>query len=103
DICSDVSQNGLKALRELPEQEFQHVSTLGERATSYNRNYPGAGIVHWRFDHPVGLSNDLEKQLREFRIVRDQILQRLRLFVLVHSRPRVAAPVTSLSMVRTAR
>ena len=37
---------------------------------------------NWRFDDPAGLSNDPGKQLREFRIIRDQILQRLRLFVL---------------------
>jgi len=102
EIGIDVEQKALKSLQQLPEEEFQYVITLGEPAPSYDRNFPGAEIVHWRFDRPVGLSNDLEKQLREFRIVRDQILQRLRLFVLVHSRPRAAAPGTPLSMVRTA-
>jgi len=36
-------------------------------------------------------------QLRAFRIVRDQIAQRLRLFVIVHVRQRTLAPGTTFS------
>ncbi|HKA18591.1 MAG TPA: hypothetical protein VKN18_09745 [Blastocatellia bacterium] len=98
EIGIDVEQKAPESLEQLPDEQFQYVITLGERAPSYDRNFPGAEIVHWRFDHPLGLANDLEKQLRGFRIVRDQIVQRLRLFVLVHARPRAAG--TSLSRVQ---
>ena len=97
EIGIDVEQKALNSVQQLPDEEFHYVITLGERAPSYDRNFPRAEIVHWRFDHPIGLSNDPEKQLREFRIVRDQILQRLRLFVLVQVRPQNSSRPAPLS------
>ena len=102
EIGIDGEQKEPQLVQQLLEEKFHYVITMGERAPSYDRNFPGAEIAHWRFDHPVELSNDPQKQLREFRIVRDQILQRLRLFVLVHSRPQPGAPGTSLSRVQKA-
>lgn len=52
----------------------------------HNLMFQGAETIHWRVDDLVHSSNDPEKQLRAFRTVRDQIAQRLRLFVIVHVR-----------------
>jgi arsenate reductase len=91
EIGLDLASKTPKSVQELAEEEFDYVITLGERPPFHNRNFGRAEIVHWKFDNPSVNSNDSEKQLREFRVVRDQILQRLRLFVLVHARPATSA------------
>lgn len=85
EIGIDLVQKTPKTVHQLSGQEFDYVITLGRHALSCEREFPGAEIVHWKFDDPCG-PEDPERQLREFRIIRDQILRRLRLFVLVHVR-----------------
>ena len=88
EIGIDLSQKTPKSVHQLVDEEFDYVITLGRRALSCDRNFPCAEIVHWKFDEPGG-SGDPEGQLRELRMIRDQILQRLRLFVLVHVRGQI--------------
>jgi len=57
--------------------------SLGERSTSQGRDSGSAELIYWKFDDLVAISDDPEKQLRAFRMVRDQIAQRFNLFVLV--------------------
>jgi len=92
EIGIDLERETRQSVQELPDAEFDYVITLGERAPSVHRNFGRAEIVHWRFDNPAA-SKDPERRLRDFRVARDQILQRLRLFVLVHARP-LATPAT---------
>lgn len=86
----------VKQLRE--ELEFDYVISLGESVPSHGRNFPRAQVVHWTFAAPGELSDDRDKQLRSFRMVRDQILRRLRLFVLVHVPSQMPAQPAALSM-----
>ena len=74
---------GTGAVQELAEDQFDYVISLGERAISQCRDFGSAELIHWKFDDLVTLSDDPEKQLRAFRMVRDQIAQRFNLFVLV--------------------
>ena len=97
EIGIDLGQKTPKSLHQLLNEEFDYVITLGTCALSSNRNFPCAEVVHWKFDEPGG-PDDPEKQLREFRTIRDQILQRLRLFVLVHVRSQIPSKPTTLSM-----
>jgi ArsR family transcriptional regulator len=97
EIGIDLGQTTRKSVQQLPDKEFDYVITLGERAPSYDRIFTSAQNVHWKFEDPSGL-DDPDKQLRRFRMLRDQILQRLRLFVLVHVRPQIPSRPATLSM-----
>jgi arsenate reductase len=97
EIGIDLGQKAPKSVHQLLSKEFDYVFTLGTRALSSDRNFPCAEVVHWKFDEPGG-PDDPEKQLGEFRRIRDQILQRLRLFVLVHVRSQIPSKPTALSM-----
>jgi len=97
EVGIDLGQNTPKSVPPLLDEEFDYVITLGRRGLSFDRKFPCAEIVHWKFDEPVS-PDDLERQLRELRIIRDQILQRLRLFVLVHVRSQIPSGPTTLSM-----
>jgi ArsR family transcriptional regulator len=96
EIRVDVVQKTPKSVRQLSSQGFDYVITLGRQALSCERKFPGAEIVHWKFEDPCG-PDDPERQLREFQIIRDQILQRLRLFVLVHVRSQIPSRAAGLS------
>ena len=98
EVGIDLGQKMPKSLQQIPDEEFDYVITLGEVAPSYQRKFSRAETVHWKFDRPSGRSIDPEKQLRQFRTVRDQILQRLRLFVLVHVRRQSPSRPAVLSM-----
>lgn len=91
----DLGQKTTKSVDQLLDKELDYVITLGPRVPSCERKFRSAEIVHWKFADP-GKADDPVRQLREFRIIRDQILQRLRLFVLVHVRPQnPSRPATS--------
>jgi protein-tyrosine-phosphatase len=96
EIGVDLGQKTPKSVNHLLNEEFDYVITLGSRTLSCDRKFPYAEVVHWKFADLRG-ANDPEKQLREFRAVRDQILQRLRLFVLVHVRSQFPSRPTTLS------
>lgn len=59
-------------------QLFDHVITVCERAKQNYPVFPGAEPIHWGFDDPVESNGD---ELTAFRRVRDEILQRIRLFL----------------------
>ena len=97
EIGIDLGQKTPKSVNQLLSEDFDYVITLGRRALSCDRKFPCAEVVHWKFDDPRAL-DDPERQLREFRTIRDQILQRLRLFVLVHFRSQNPSRPNTLSM-----
>jgi protein-tyrosine-phosphatase len=97
EIGIDLGQKTAKSAHQLPDERFDYVITLGRRALCCDQKFPCAEVVHWKFDDPGG-PDDPERQLREFRTIRDQILQRLRLFVLVHVRSQIPSGPTTLSM-----
>jgi protein-tyrosine-phosphatase len=84
-----------RTVQELENDDFDYVITLGERATEHCRNFTRAEMIHWKLNDLVAMPNDPEKQLRAFRLVRDQIAQRLNLFVLVLTRPASFRPALS--------
>jgi len=82
EIDIDVSGQTSKDVGVFAGQEFDYVITVCDRAKQACPVFPGAMPIHWGFDDPAEDAASPEKQLRTFRRVRDEILARLRLFVL---------------------
>ena len=81
----DVGDRTAKTTDDIINLPFDFVITLSEPAKTERPDFPGAALIHWQFDDPSVIS-DPDKQLRLFRSLRDQIAQRVRLFVLVQTR-----------------
>src|SRR5262245_19169463 len=86
----DLSRKTPQSAQELTDDGFDCVITLDEHTAQAYSNCHRAETIHWKFDDPIA-SSDPEQQLRAFRMVRDQIAQRLRLFVIVHVRSLTSA------------
>jgi arsenate reductase (thioredoxin) len=84
EIGIDVSQQRSKDVREFQTQTFDYVITVCDRAKQNCPIFPGAEPIHWGFDDPAE-AQPLEQE-RAFRRVRDEIQQRLRLFLLSSKR-----------------
>src|SRR5262249_42433880 len=104
EIGIELSQKARKHVEDLKDEKFDFVITLDERSAGAYRNSKHTETIHWRIDDPASMdAGEPEKQLRVFRMVRDQIAQRLRLFVIVHVRSQTASQLATLSMTTGAR
>jgi arsenate reductase len=65
---------------QLLDQKFDYIITVCDRAKQQCPIFPGAEPIHWGFDDPAEAGDDT--QLEVFRRVRNEIQQRLRLFLL---------------------
>lgn len=68
-----------KSLEEFRGQTFDFVITTCNEAQEACPQWPGARMVHWTFADPAAVPP--EEQLEAFRRTRNELLQRLRLFV----------------------
>jgi arsenate reductase len=75
----DVSTHTSKDMAQFVGQKFDYVITVCDRAKQQCPVFPGAVPIHWGFEDPA--EADLPRQLEAFRRVRDEIRQRLRLFL----------------------
>ena len=75
----DVSQQRSKDVQEFQGQKFDYVITVCDRARQNCPVFPGVQPIHWGFDDPAEAAT--EDQPKIFAKVRDEILQRLRLFL----------------------
>ena len=82
EIGIDVAQHRSKDVSELPNQEFDYVITVCDRAKEHCPIFPGAAPIHWGFDDPAEAPAD--RQVETFRRVRDEIRRRLNLFLLAN-------------------
>jgi len=80
----DVSRHTSKDVKEFIGQSFDRVITVCDRAREQCPIFPGAESIHWEFDDPADVPP--ERQLQAFRNVRDEIRQRIRLFLIGTSR-----------------
>ncbi len=63
-------------------EQFDFVMTVCDRANESCPIFPGATErIHWSFDDPSAATGTDEEKLRAFRVVRDAIEQRLRMFL----------------------
>jgi thioredoxin type arsenate reductase len=79
EIGIDVSRHTSKSLDEFIGQSFDYVITVCDRAKQQCPVFPGAAPMHWGFDDPA--EADAEEQIIVFRRVREEISQRIRLFL----------------------
>jgi protein-tyrosine-phosphatase len=91
EIGIDLDKKVPRSMQAVSDARFDYVITLDDTTAKLNPRFQGAETIHWKIDDPIARSKDPEEQLRHFRMVRDQIAQRLRLFVIVHVRPQQAA------------
>ena len=82
EIDIDVSGHTSKDVKEFLDQKFDYVITVWDRAKTQCPIFPGAEPIHWGFVDPAEAPP--ERQLDTFRRVRDEIRQRLRLFLLAN-------------------
>jgi arsenate reductase (thioredoxin) len=80
DIAAQTSQDVSTFL----DQKFDYVITVCDRAKQSCPVFPGAAPIHWGFDDPAEMTGSREAQLKTFQRVRDEILNRIRLFVLAN-------------------
>ena len=82
EIGIDISHHRSKSVDEFAGQEFDYVITVCDNANEQCPLFPGnVKRIHWSFDDPAKASGDEEARLAVFRRVRDEILDRFRLFV----------------------
>ena len=82
EIGIDISHQNSKSVDTFSGQEFDYVITVCDNAKEQCPVFPGrTNRIHWSFADPAAAEGDDELRLAVFRKVRDEILQRLRLFV----------------------
>ncbi len=87
DIGIDISGQHSKSVDEFSGQEFDYVITVCDNANEQCPIFPGnTKRIHWSFDDPAATQGDEETRLAVFRRVRDEIMNRLRLFVTASAR-----------------
>src|SRR5215813_3873655 len=82
EIGIHISPQRSKSVDEFSGQPFDYVITVCDNANEQCPIFPGnTKRIHWSFDDPAAAEGDEPTRLAVFRRVRDEILQRLGLFV----------------------
>jgi arsenate reductase (thioredoxin) len=82
EVGIDISRQESKDVSIYAKDKFDYVITVCDRAKQACPVFPGAEPIHWGFDDPADAPSD--RQLEMFRRVRDEIRQRLDLFLLAN-------------------
>lgn len=77
----DVGQQRSKDVGGLSGQQFDHVITVCDSARQECPVFPGTTSEHWSLPDPADAKGGDQDRLQLFRRVRDEISQRVRLFV----------------------
>jgi arsenate reductase len=83
-IGIDISRHLAKNVAAFKGQAFDYVITLCDRAGKTCLASPDAASIHWAFEDPTRATGAREDQLRVFQRVRDELMNRIRLFVLAN-------------------
>lgn len=82
EIGVDISANRSKSVDDFVDQPFDYVITVCDNANEQCPVFPGnAERIHWSFEDPAAIHGDETKRLGIFRRVRDEIRERLKVFV----------------------
>lgn len=80
EVGIDVRAQTSKEVGQFLNQKFDYVITVCDRAKQHCPIFPEAEPIHWGFDDPADAPAERQKEV--FRRVRDEITQRLRLFLI---------------------
>lgn len=81
-IGIDISGHRSKSVDEFAGQQFDYVITVCDNANQNCPIFPGeTQRIHWSIDDPASVEGDEERKLAVFRSARDELRDRLRLFV----------------------
>jgi len=82
EIGIDISSHRSKSVDEFSNDQFDYVITVCDNANEQCPVFPGSTKrIHWSFEDPAAADGDENARLAVFCRVREEILQRLRLFV----------------------
>ncbi len=84
DIGIDISRHRSKGLEAFAGQNFDFVITVCARAQEKCPRWPGVEYIHWSIDDPAAVEGDEEKRHRAFSLARDELRQRIGLFLLAN-------------------
>lgn len=78
----DITNHRSKSVDDFVDQPFDYVITVCDNANEQCPVFPGnAERIHWSFEDPAAIHGDETKRLGIFRRVRDEIRERLKVFV----------------------
>ncbi len=84
EIGIDISGQRSKSVDEFAGQDFDYVITVCDNANERCPIFSGnTKRIHWSFDDPAAAEGDEAARLAVFRRVRDEIREKLRLFISV--------------------
>ena len=93
DVGIDISDARSKHLDEFIADRFDYVITVCDRARETCPVFPGEPQrIHWSFPDPAAVEGTEEERLRAFRRVRDELTQRLRVWITAVTSARRASP-----------
>lgn len=85
ELSIDISRHTSKSLAAFDGQKFDYLITVCDNAREACPTYAGATEqLHWSFDDPAQASGTDEQKMAAFRRVRDEIRQRIQLFLANH-------------------
>ena len=79
EVGIDIAGQSSKDVAKYDGQQFDYVITVCDRAKQNCPIFPGAAPIHWGFDDPAEATG--EQQTIVFRRVREELFQRIRLFL----------------------
>ena len=87
DLGIDISNHWSKSVDEFIGEDFDYVITVCDKASEQCPIFPGnTDRIHWSFIDPAAAEGDEAARLAVFRRVRNEIQQRLRLFLATQKR-----------------
>jgi thioredoxin type arsenate reductase len=87
EVGIDVSDHTSKSLDIYLDDEFDYIITVCDSANEACPTFPGDyQRIHWSFDDPAAAQGSEDERLNVFRRVRQEIRQRVSLFVNAHRR-----------------
>ena len=86
----DISSHRSKSVATFASESFDFVITVCDRARQRCPQWPGqVDYIHWSIDDPAVVEGSEEDRLKAFRRARDEIRQRITLFLLAN---RIGSP-----------
>jgi arsenate reductase len=82
EINVDISSHRSKSVSEFLDEKFDMVITVCDKANKSCPVFPGAPErIHFSFEDPAAVQGTAEEKMQAFRRTRDELIQRLRLFL----------------------